>query len=110
MFKRIAVHVSILFALFFLTAFSTRLTAQTDSGVVAGVAVDRSGAVVTDAKVTLTNTGTNAERTVTTNNSGEYTFASVRAGVYTITASAQGFIVFESILDLLFVGVDIFVL
>jgi Carboxypeptidase regulatory-like domain len=96
MVKHIAIHMSLLFVLSFLLASSTLLTAQTDSGGVAGVAVDQSGAVVSDAKVTLTNTGTNAVRTVNTNHSGEYTFTSLAAGIYTITAESQGFQQFKA--------------
>ena len=96
MVKRIAVYVSFLFALSFLLVSPTHLTAQIDSGGVAGVAFDQSGALVGDAKVTLTNTGTNAARTVSTNSSGEYTFPSLAAGVYTITADSPGFQQFKA--------------
>src|SRR3984885_7009193 len=70
MFRNISVHASILFVLLFLPVSLTLLTAQTDSGIVSGLAVDQSGALVSDATVKLINTGTNAERTGNTNTSG----------------------------------------
>ncbi|WP_353065877.1 TonB-dependent receptor [Tunturibacter psychrotolerans] len=96
MLRNISVHASILFVLLFLPLSLSHLTAQTDSGIVSGLAVDQSGALVSDATVTLTNTGTNAERTVTTNHSGEYTFPPVAAGIYTVRADAPGFQRFEA--------------
>jgi trimeric autotransporter adhesin len=48
------------------------LHAQTNYGAVRGLAKDSQGAVIPDADVTLTNTGTKIVRTGKTNDSGEY--------------------------------------
>lgn len=67
------------------------LQAQVDTGSITGTVTDPSGAVVSGAKVTLTNEGTGATLTVTTGSDGTYTFSPVRIGSYKIEASAQGF-------------------
>jgi len=67
------------------------LRAQVDTGSITGTVTDTSGAVVNNAKVTLTNEGTGASLTVNTSNDGGYTFSPVKIGSYKIDASAQGF-------------------
>jgi hypothetical protein len=67
------------------------LAAQVDSGSLTGTVTDPSGAVVSGAKVTLTNEGTSASLSTTTGSDGLYNFTPVRIGNYTITATAQGF-------------------
>ena len=56
-----------------------------------GVVKDPSGAVVSAASVTLTDSQTSAKRTTVTDGAGKYTFAGVAAGDYTIDVSAPGF-------------------
>ncbi|HEX4486175.1 MAG TPA: TonB-dependent receptor [Terriglobales bacterium] len=67
------------------------LVAQIDTGSVTGTVSDPSGAVVSGAKVTLTNQDTSATLSVTTSSDGLYNFTPVRIGNYTLTATAQGF-------------------
>src|SRR5215475_1356845 len=67
------------------------LEAQVDTGSITGTVTDPSGAVVNNAKVTLTNEGTGAALSVTSSSDGTYTFSPVRIGSYKIEASAQGF-------------------
>src|SRR5579859_7688135 len=74
-----------------LTLSAGRLQAQVDTGSITGTATDASGAVVSGAKVTLTNEGTGAVLSTTTGTDGNYTFSPVRIGTYKIDASAQGF-------------------
>src|SRR6476660_8176252 len=64
---------------------------QTDQGRIAGRVVDPNGAIVPGASVTVTNVGTNEHRTVTANDSGEYTVPSLRAATYTLEATAGTF-------------------
>jgi hypothetical protein len=61
------------------------------SGTVGGAITDPSGAVVAGATVTLTDTGTNTSRPVTTNSTGHYFFADVAPGTYSIVVSKAGF-------------------
>jgi hypothetical protein len=56
-----------------------------------GIVRDPSQALVPRALVTILNEDTNAERTSSTNNDGEYTVAFVAPGWYTISVQAQGF-------------------
>jgi len=58
----------------------TTLYAQVDTGSITGVVSDASGAVVSGAKVTLTNEGTGASLTTSTGSDGVYTFSPVRIG------------------------------
>jgi Carboxypeptidase regulatory-like domain/TonB dependent receptor len=57
-----------------------------------GTITDKSQAVIGNkAVVTLTNKETGAVRTTTTNDTGEYRFESVAAGIYSLKATAPGF-------------------
>lgn len=67
------------------------LHAQVDTGSISGKVADTSGAVVSGAKVTLTNEGTGASLSTVTNADGFYTFNPVRIGNYKLDASSQGF-------------------
>jgi hypothetical protein len=69
----------------------TALNAQVDTGSITGTVTDASGAVVTGAKVTLTNEGTGASLTATTGADGVYKFSPVRVGNYKVEATSQGF-------------------
>jgi hypothetical protein len=67
------------------------LSAQTSQGRILGTVVDQSGALITQAKVTITNTATNVSRTVITSSAGEYTAPNLDPGLYTVSAEAKGF-------------------
>jgi Carboxypeptidase regulatory-like domain len=69
----------------------TGLFGQSERGTITGVVTDASGAVVPDAKVTITNQATNVALNVATNATGAYTLASVPPGVYTVRTEKQGF-------------------
>ena len=60
------------------------------SSAIAGTVVDSSGAVLTDAAVTATNTETKATRTGQTNGSGRFLFSQVNPGNYVVTITASG--------------------
>ncbi len=75
--------------LFLLT--STAVFAQYDDGSLVGTIRDSSGAVVTGATVTATNTATGITAKTTTTGIGDYEFPALRTGVYTIAATANGF-------------------
>ena len=78
-------------ALLFLLGFGTSASAQFDRAAVVGTVHDSSGAVVPDAKVTLTNTATGVSLTRTTTGEGTYEFVAVPVGVYLVTAEKSGF-------------------
>ena len=50
-----------------------------------GTVTDISGAIVPNAKVTVTETNTGVSRTGQTNESGNYTFPDLRSGQYSVT-------------------------
>ncbi len=65
--------------------------AQIQNGAFAGTVLDPSGAAIANAKVTVTNVGTNLSVTTTTEQTGLYKFNELPAGTYKITSEAQGF-------------------
>src|SRR5271155_2810456 len=66
--------------------------AQTsNSGLVLGTVTDKGGAVVPDGTVELLNAATNESKTATTAAAGEYAFANVPPGPYTLKISKAGF-------------------
>ncbi len=64
---------------------------QAVNGSLLGTISDASGAVVVNAKVTLTARDTGVSRSATTNESGNYTFADVPPGAYTVAVEQTGF-------------------
>ncbi len=56
-----------------------------------GVVSDASGAVVTNATVIITDSGTNISNTAHTDNKGEYFFTGLRPSTYTVKAELKGF-------------------
>ena len=75
-----------------LMMFSPRpLYAQVDTGAILGTVSDTSGAAIHGATVTLTNEGTGAALTTTTESDGSYKFTPVRIGNYKLTATFAGF-------------------
>lgn len=75
-------------------AFSLSLTAiaqQTDNGGLNGTVSDPNGALVPNATVVVTNLGTNAKRTLVTDNEGRWTINVLPLGNYEISVEAAGF-------------------
>src|SRR5438552_12063587 len=60
-------------------------------GSIAGDTRDSSGGILAGASVTVTNLGTNASRTVTTNETGAYNFPSLPPGFYSVKVEKPGF-------------------
>src|SRR5436309_12292275 len=71
------------------------VAAQTITGTISGTVVDKSGAVVPGASVTLVNEGTEASRTTESNDTGAFVFNSVPVGTYTVRLEKSGFKRFE---------------
>ena len=74
-----------------LLLWSAQSHAQTTFGTITGTVKDTSGAVLPDAKIVVTNEGTNQSREVSTDKSGSYVVPSVLPGIYTISAELSGF-------------------
>src|SRR5580704_11503591 len=61
------------------------------TGTLTGTALDQSGAVVPQAKITLLNQASRDTRSTTSNAVGYFTFAGVVPGTYAVTVEAAGF-------------------
>jgi len=66
-------------------------SAQSNKASIVGVVSDQSGAVVPNAKVTITNVQTNQTREAESNSDGEYVVPGLDIGTYTVEATASGF-------------------
>ncbi len=74
------------------TGTANSLFAQsTTDGAIGGTVYDASGARIPSATVTVRNNSTNAEQTVTTDESGYYRVTKLQPSVYTVTVTATGF-------------------
>jgi len=74
-----------------LSLFTCRLWSQALSGTIVGAVTDAAGAVVPNARITLTNEGTHFVRTVETNANGQYVASSIPTGSYSIAVEMMGF-------------------
>ncbi len=79
-----------LFALL-ITAFVTVGIGQEFRGTITGSISDPNGAAVVGATVIVRNNGTNIATTVITNSSGSYTASFLQPGLYTVSATGDGF-------------------
>ena len=72
--------------------FAAQSWAQTTTtGELSGVVTDPSGAVLTNAPVTLTNVASGAIQSAQSNSTGFYRFSLLQPGSYTVSASSSGF-------------------
>jgi hypothetical protein len=71
------------------------LAAQVTTAGIFGTVLDRSGAVIPDAAVTVTNTETNFTRTAKSEANGDYSFKALPLGPYKVEVSQQGFRTFQ---------------
>src|SRR5260221_8604847 len=70
---------------------SAPVYAQVAGATLSGKVMDASGAVVTNAKVSIRNTGTDVKRDVTTDSAGFYSAPNLLPGIYDITVVDPGF-------------------
>jgi hypothetical protein len=75
----------------FILLFTVQAFGQLSTAALNGVVRDPSGAVIPNAKVSLTAVDTRVVRTTISNNAGEYVFTSLIPGRYTVEAAASGF-------------------
>jgi hypothetical protein len=74
-----------------LLGFATLALAQTNTGEIAGVVRDPSGAVVPNATITATNAATGLTRSATSSPSGQYEMNALPIGTYEVTVNQSGF-------------------
>ena len=75
----------------FIVLLIGRLAAQSFYGSIVGTVTDRSGAVITGAAVTLTNTGTSEKRSALSDAAGNYQFVNLVPGRYRVDVEQPGF-------------------
>ena len=80
------------------------VSAQVSTSSINGTVTDSTGAVVANAKVEAKNDETGVVFTQSTTNSGNYSFASLTPGSYTITVMLSGFQTFRSVHNILTIG------
>jgi hypothetical protein len=83
-------HLSV-FLFVFVVSFTPRLFPQSSEGRILGTVSDQSGAVVSQAQVTVINTTTNVSRVLLTTNAGEYVASNLEPGPYQVVAEMKGF-------------------
>jgi len=62
-----------------------------DTGYISGTVIDKSGAAVAGAEITLTNTAGSLTRTTSSNNDGAYVIAGLPGDSYNLSVAAKGF-------------------
>ncbi len=84
-------------------------SAQVSTSSINGAVIDSSGAVVAGAKVEAKNEGTGLVFVQNTTSSGNYSFASLTPGSYSVTVTLSGFQTFRSVHNFLTVGTPLVV-
>ncbi|MGH8247505.1 MAG: carboxypeptidase-like regulatory domain-containing protein, partial [Gammaproteobacteria bacterium] len=77
--------------LLFLLLVGHQLSAQVDTGQIVGTVSDPSGARIPQARVTIRNLATNVVTTTQTDPYGTYRSVPLRIGLYSVSASRDGF-------------------
>lgn len=75
----------------FLPCGTVQIFAQADAGAILGTVKDTTGAIIPGAKVTLTNDDTGVTVIGTTGSAGDFTFAPIKIGTYSVEAEYKGF-------------------
>ncbi|HLJ86558.1 MAG TPA: TonB-dependent receptor [Candidatus Angelobacter sp.] len=82
---------AILLSMCLLAGLGVSMAQQGTLGGLGGTIRDTTGAVVTGAKVTLRNVGTNETRTTASANDGSFTFSQIVSGTYAVVVEKEGF-------------------
>jgi hypothetical protein len=86
-------RIAVVFAVCLLAVVATK--AQTGTTSIHGAVTDKTGAVISAAKVTLLNTAQGSQREIDTNETGEFEFLALQPGTYSLVVEASGFRKFE---------------
>ncbi|HEY6403754.1 MAG TPA: TonB-dependent receptor, partial [Blastocatellia bacterium] len=87
----LALTATSLTALLGLVLLATSVMAQVDTGTILGTVKDVNGAVISQARVTLVNTGTSVAFNTETDSDGRYIFPAIKIGLYQVTVESRGF-------------------
>jgi len=85
------IRVFTLIGLLGLVGMMATTTPAQQTSILRGQVVDEQGAVIPGAKVTVINSATKKQQTVTSNALGEFSLSGLAAGVYTVLAEYEGF-------------------
>jgi hypothetical protein len=85
-------------ALLAVLAFGSTAQAQ-ETGQIAGTVTDASGAAVPNVAITVKNIGTNATRSITTNDTGAYVIRGLEPATYQLSINGSGFRPFSARID-----------
>lgn len=91
MFRKLFAALGTSLALLLILSLPASLHAQTSLGQIAGNVLDSTGSVIPGATITITNTGTQAVRSLTTDDRGFYTATNLPIGNYSMTVAKSGF-------------------
>ena len=80
-----------LFLAFLLFFLASRTPGQVAGGLIQGTVKDPTGALIAEARVSVTNTDTGIARETSTNAAGSYSVPNLVPGRYAISAAAPGF-------------------
>lgn len=86
---------ALLLALVFAATLAV-MAQSTTQGAIGGTIFDATGAVISNATVTIHNDATNAEQTLTSDASGYFKAPLLEPGLYTVTAASPGFSLFRT--------------
>jgi hypothetical protein len=89
--------------------FAVSASAQFDTGTITGTVTDKSGAVVPDAKITITNVGTSKQTMLQSSGGGIFVASALPFGTYIVSANASGFQETKSPQIVLTVGAEVHV-
>ena len=78
-------------SVFAVALLATTAFAQSERGTILGTVKDASGAVIPNAKVTVTNAATNVANRLTSSDTGDYAVTSLQVGSYTVRVEKEGF-------------------
>jgi hypothetical protein len=84
-------RLSVLFLAVVCAASSIPMWAQKDAGSIVGTVKDQMGAILANAKVTVSDVERGIHLETITNDSGEYVAGPLRVGRYTVTVEHPGF-------------------
>src|SRR5258705_7679789 len=85
------IAIKFLFLVMLFSCLSATAFGQADTGSISGTVRDSTGGVVPDAKVSVRNIATSAERSAETDSSGGYAIPGLSSGTYDVTISKAGF-------------------
>ncbi len=92
MFRHVAAHLLAALAGGLILCCAISGLSQTQTlGTISGTITDKTGAVIPNARITITNKETGASQVTTTNESGYFVVPNLPAGTYDVTAEKEGF-------------------